>query len=390
MNYEFPRIVHISQVLEAIAGDEDMFYVVVKDGYTVINYKLPCNKTFPAVTDRNTAIRRELRGIKFDNETGEIVSRVFQKFFNAGEREETLLENVDITQPHIRYEKLDGSMVHPIRLGGGIRWCTKMGITDVSMQAETWIAARGDEGLANFVKECLDLDMTPIFEWCSRKQRIVLDYSEDRLVLTAVRHNHSGRYETPHALEDYAYLYDLDLVEGFGSVETLKEYVESIHNHDSSDLIEGEVIRFVTGHMLKIKTEAYVNLHRTKDKIQRERHFVAILLAQQLDDLKPFMIESDLAKAEAYEVKLTENFNRVKETIFKEVCSIENNNLSRKDFAINSTADPLIKQIIFHLWDKGFPMADCVDLLMVKLRDACEHEQKFERLRTTLLEGCDW
>jgi len=45
-----------------------------------------------------------------------------------------------------------------------------------------------------FAKWCIENRLTPIFEWCSRKQRIVIDYPEDKLVLLAVRENMSGKY----------------------------------------------------------------------------------------------------------------------------------------------------------------------------------------------------
>jgi hypothetical protein len=52
--------------------------------------------------------------------------------------------------------------------------------------------------IRDFCYDCvIDGDMTPIFEWCSRNQRIVVDYPEDMLVLTAVRDNIEGVYIEP-------------------------------------------------------------------------------------------------------------------------------------------------------------------------------------------------
>jgi RNA ligase len=391
VNYEFPRIVHISQVLEAIEGDEDLFYVVEKEGYTVINYKLPCNKTFPAVVDRNTAIRRELRGIKFDNITGEILARPFHKFHNYGEREETLAANVDLSVGYDRLEKLDGSMVHPLFLNGNFRWSTKMGITNTSMQTETWLARDPQQGLSQFIKECWNERDTPIFEWCSRQNRIVVDHPVDRLVLTAVRNNYSGEYYRYEDLEAYGSYFDIEVVAiDTTSIKDMKSYSESIYEIKSDTITEGEVLRFHDGHMLKLKTQDYVNLHRTKDKIQKERNLVAVLLASQLDDLKPFMLKEDLAKAEAYENQLSQNVADICASITREANQIVSSEMSRKDFALNSKADPFVRQIIFQLWDKNFPVDIISDEVMKRLTDACEHEQKFERLKSVLLKGCVW
>lgn len=48
MNYEFPLIRNISDVLPAIAG-RDEFVVAEKEGYTVINYNVMMGDTFPDV-----------------------------------------------------------------------------------------------------------------------------------------------------------------------------------------------------------------------------------------------------------------------------------------------------------------------------------------------------
>ncbi len=112
MNYEFPYISTISDVLLAIEG-RDEFVVAEKEGYTVINYNVMMADTFPDVIDDQAsgmfeqydyyaALRRECRGIIFDTATGEILRRPFHKFFNVNEREET--------QDHV-----EGIKVHPSR-----------------------------------------------------------------------------------------------------------------------------------------------------------------------------------------------------------------------------------------------------------------------------------
>ena len=52
------------------------------------------------------------------------------KFFNVNEREETLIQHIDFSQPHLILEKLDGSMITPFEVDSRIRWGTKMGLTD--------------------------------------------------------------------------------------------------------------------------------------------------------------------------------------------------------------------------------------------------------------------
>jgi len=61
------------------------------------------------------------------------------------------------------------------------------------MQAEVFIAQNPQ--YIDFARDCIGEGYTPIFEWCSNKNRIVLDYPEDQLILTSVRHMITGEYQ---------------------------------------------------------------------------------------------------------------------------------------------------------------------------------------------------
>jgi RNA ligase len=192
MHYLFPKIRHISDVLPYVEG-RDEFVVAERDFGTVINYVVSMADTFDMTgpDDVAGAMRRECRGLKFAS-NGEIAARPLHKFHNVGEREETQPHRVDLLQPHTIMEKLDGSMIHPMMINGYIRWMTKMGITEVAMQAESFIAK--NTRYKDFAAWCISEQLTPVFEWCSPFNQIVLPYEEDQLTLLAVRHNITGEY----------------------------------------------------------------------------------------------------------------------------------------------------------------------------------------------------
>ena len=200
MRYQFPNIQHLDEVRPAIEG-RDEFIIAERDWGYVVNYMVSMSDTFPPVDEspelerdliaERNAIRRECRGLLFHKD-GSIMARRLHKFFNVNERDETQFHSIDFSQPHVILEKLDGSMITPVVTDAGIRWGTKMGITEVSMQAEEFVAKHPEyQELAQW---CIDNRKTPIFEWTSRKQRIVIDYEEDNLVLIAVRDNVTGEY----------------------------------------------------------------------------------------------------------------------------------------------------------------------------------------------------
>ena len=143
MRYHFPIITDLSQVEEAIA-DRDEFIIAEREFGFVVNYLVNFEDTFPRLNTKNPALnalyamRRECRGIKFGSDR-KILARTLHKFFNMGERPETEMQNVDFEVPYVLLEKLDGSMIHPINYQNQVALCTKMGLTDYSAQAQTFI-----------------------------------------------------------------------------------------------------------------------------------------------------------------------------------------------------------------------------------------------------------
>ena len=309
--YDFPTIRHIDDVLPHIAG-RDEFKVMRKDWYTVVNYMVAFSETFDWDEGNiaGSVMRRECRGLIFDSASGELLSRPYHKFFNVGERPELAMDEVDMSANHVILEKLDGSMIRPILVANStsteFRLGTKAGITDVAMNAEVWVAK--NPSYVEFIRMALIHNLTPIFEWCSRKNRIVVDYPEDRLVLTAVRHNEKGFYLPHRALSNFARDYQLDLVKVInsdsGDIQTL---VDTIRAWESD---EGVVVRFDAprphggrdqGHMMKIKADAYVVLHRSKDAISNEKNIIAVVINDQIDDLLPILTESDAKRLREFQ-----------------------------------------------------------------------------------------
>lgn len=290
MNYKFPVINNLEDVLPAIDG-RDEFIISKKDGYTVINYAVVFEDTFPEVETNEDAIRRECRGIIFD-ENGNILARRFHKFFNVNEKDETAFDKIDLSKPHHILLKLDGSMLTPFFIGSSLRWGTKMGITDVSIQAETFIA--NNPKYKDFAIEMLDNGYTPIFEWCSLKQKIVIDYAEDKVILTALRNNTTGEYVAYEKLKELCEEYDLELVEAFeGTLTSMQDLIDHTRNLENE---EGYVIRFDDGHMLKIKSDWYVLRHKSKDSIMYEKNVLSYIFNDQLDDVLPYLMEEDKTK----------------------------------------------------------------------------------------------
>lgn len=288
MNYQFPEIRTIDDVLPHIK-DRTEFIVAERDFGTVINYMVSMADTFDMTgpDDLCGAIRRECRGIIFDI-NGNIMSRPFHKFFNVNERLETMSYYIDMTQPHVIMEKMDGSMVRPVRMNGMLRLATKMGVTEIAEEAEKLLT---DEQ-RDWLDQVMLSGVTPIFEYIAPTNKIVIEYGEPKLVLLAMRNNESGNYYMPHQSP-------FEIVPMYGSVDGgLDEYIARARVMQGR---EGDIIRFANGQMLKIKNDWYVRIHKTKDLIRTERNIADIIVNEQLDDILPLLDATDLEIVRAYE-----------------------------------------------------------------------------------------
>jgi RNA ligase len=279
MRYVFPEIRTINDVLPHVEGREE-FIVAERDFGTVINYAVAMADTFDMTgpDDLGGAIRRECRGLIFNKE-GNIMSRPFHKFFNINEREETQSHVVDMSQPHVIMEKMDGSMIRPILVDGYLRLATKMGVTEVAMQAESWLAAQGP-ALKEWLRQCVEDSVTPIFEWVSPFNQIVLAYEEADLVYLGSRDNASGVY----FFDEYA---PFTKVTRYGSVEgNITDYIAQQRGAEGR---EGDIIRFADGHMVKVKNDWYVRIHKTIDRILFDRNIISLILSEEVDDVIPML-----------------------------------------------------------------------------------------------------
>lgn len=375
MKYKFPHIRNIKDVLPHIAGRKE-FVVAERDGYTVINYVVAMEDTFPPVKSEADAILRECRGIIFNSLSGNIISRRYHKFFNAGEREETGAQFVNLSEPHVLLEKLDGSMITPIPVGAGVRWGTKMGVTDVALPVEEWVIAHPH--YEEFAKLCFAQGLTPIFEWCSRKQKIVVDYPEDRLVLTALREAETGRYVSYTALVNIAKLHKLDYVKAYESAKSVAELVASLK--DKTDF-EGYVVRFDDGHMVKVKCDWYLQLHRAKDIVRFEKNVLEIVLEDKVDDLIPLLQPDEAKQVREYQRAVWDGVDAITAKLNWMYGSIGEKMKSKekREFAVHHVK-PLDKQyhgFMFGMWDGKEPR----DLLVAELKKSCSSQNRVENCR---------
>ncbi len=354
MTYQFPLILHIDDVLPHIA-DRPEIIVAQKNDYQVVNYVVstPDLWAVPVSTLKGRIIR-ECRGMIFDM-NGYLISRPFHKFFNVNEKEETQVHNLDFTDNSV-YEKMDGSMIRPIYFGSPFqntsifRLGTKMGITDTSIQCEAFLRA-DDKRLkdySEFIDLCMMKSRTPIFEWVSRDNRIVVSYAEPQLVLLAIRHINDGSYMPYDVLSNYGECYNIPVVKRYDSFDSISDFLD---NAKTLTGFEGYVVELNNGNRVKVKTDEYVALHRMKEAVQQPRHVIALILDEKIDDVKAGLDEVDLKMVEELETNYHINFYRRQKEIDDAWEETKSKYNDKRDFAINTDmSNATMKKFMFSMF----------------------------------------
>jgi RNA ligase len=354
----FPIIKHIDDVRPHVDAHSDSFYIADKGDYLVANYASVMS-AFPPLSDGpHAAILRECRGLIFDAKSGNLIRRPLHKFFNLGEREESRGDNFKSEDIVGVYDKLDGSMIAPFMLNGEIRWGTKMGLTHMTPDVEDFV--RRNPKYHELAKYMLNnkYPATPIFEYMAPKHRIVVNHEEEKMALLAVRFIETGEYlmfandswcRFHQGVVDLGEKYDVPVVRRW-EVDTQHSLVDHVRELEGS---EGVVVELRNGDRLKIKSLWYVDLHKNREAIAKEKYVVGLILNERIDDaigLVPDFVVPKLeaytqAFVKAYEAKLEESANYILEAL----ATYE----AKRDFAIATAAEGnhLARTIAFKVYD---------------------------------------
>lgn len=359
---KFPVIERIEDVLPAIEGRSE-FIVAEREGFTVINYMVAFDTTFPdlSVDDPIPLMLRECRGLMFDRD-GKLISRPYAKFFNMNEREETLASEfaLEDTSKYVLMDKLDGSFIRPVRIDGIIRLCTKMGVTEQSLQAEEFLESQSEEvqdQYSEFFEAYVD-HFTPIFEFCSRKNQVVIDYPQDALILTGLRHNETGDYITYKTMKNICSVFKIPCVRAWSIEEIIGQGVPYCSTRVMDAVrewigLEGVVLRYTDGRMVKIKAEDYCIKHGAKDALLHEKNVLSAFLGEKLDDVLPLLDETFRGRVEAYTAEVSKGIEHAVWSVDSTFRMLMNHFESRKDRAIyiNTELDPLFRSVLFSMLD---------------------------------------
>lgn len=294
-----------------------------------------------------TDIEKECRGIVF-NDHGECICRPFHKFFNVGEKEETLPHNINWKNITAVTNKVDGSLLTPVPIKGQIFWKTKKSfysgvakvVQDKWNKRQEWY-----NSLNRLIQENIN-EYTLLFEYISPDNRIVVEYLEETLFFLGKRNISTG-------------LYDVNSFNTYPELLPIVDYNTFIDNTRSKQGEEGYVLYTINGDAYKIKTQWYLDRHHLLSSLSY-REIVRLIDSELIDDIiselriKGFtkqiaVIEDVLSQYKNLYTKISNQsldlFEELIKTLSKE------GTVTKKDFALVAKNFKEFSSILFPLFD---------------------------------------
>ena len=181
------------------------------------------------------------------------------------------------------------SMVTPVLLpSGAIKFKTKKSFETKEAALADQLAATNSR--QHFIMFLLTAGMTPTFEVTSPRFPIVLKYDTDELTLLHIRENVTGRYltEAEIAMLQPPFPVVENLIDQFygdGLPAKLVSWEKLKAAAETRTGIEGWIIQFDDGEMVKLKTQWYNELHHAVT-FTRWRDIARAVCDDKADDLK--------------------------------------------------------------------------------------------------------
>ena len=302
-----------------------------KDDLLIFNYN-----TMAQYEGRWNFFERVSRGLIINHQTGEIVARAFDKFFNWGEAGRTSSAPIRTIM-----EKVDGSLGVLYRVGDEYRIATRGSFDgDQALWATAFLRA-------NYDLRDLPDELTLLFEIVYPDNRIVVDYgTRQDLVLLAARNRHTGEYLSFNQVREIGLRYGFSLPEvyEFADLDTLVAKTKTL---DAS--VEGYVVEFADGQRFKFKSLRYLELH----KLIVSLTFKNVLKAMQngeIDAILATVPDEFLAETRSWIAQIQTTIAQVKaevQQVFNEAPKS-----SRKEFAIwTNTHHRSLARYLFALLD---------------------------------------
>jgi RNA ligase len=327
------KIISYQECVDLCEMDNSPFYETktVIEGYnvSVFNYRLAQWSDFSKPFGESSDVTAyELRGLTFVfNKDGSLFKRylLLKKFFNLNQVPETLYDVVKDYNIINVNNKEDGSLATFIMLPNGeIIGKSKIGFDNEQAEGINKIY-KTNQKIREFVKDCLEKDIIPIFEYVAPSNRIVLRYKKEELILLKLRNNATGEYIDTKNINH--------IKKAKREVKTLDKMLKLAETIEEKEgwVVETDVVEY------KIKTEWYRRLHGLiTDDLYREHVLIKHILNDDIDDVICEIPENDYESLE----RVNSLVDLIRKEVNDKVKYLKNEfekfkNMSEKEYAIN-------------------------------------------------------
>lgn len=231
------------------------------------------------------SVFRECRSVVIDIFNEQLVLVPFRKFFNLNEVEENKFERIETEIKNAKSveitDKLDGSMQSARYYNGDIFLSGSMALDRNS----SWRLNDGYNKLTQNHKTMIaeNAEYTFIFEYISIKDAHVVAYSleQEGMYLIGMRNVYTGKQLSYKEVKDFAIKYDVPMTK----IEdrSFDDIVYDSKRFKSTEK-EGWVLN-IDGHMIKLKCDDYVQLHRVLNKFSSVNTVIKSIADGTYDDL---------------------------------------------------------------------------------------------------------
>ena len=231
------------------------------------------------------------RGLFLDKNTGAVVARGYDKFFNVGQNggpasirdlAEAAVEAAPTSDnPHVTLRhKLNGFLTIVATINGNLTVLSKSGITAYSREAERILRAQiGDAGCERLRRILADNNMSATFECISKRDPHMVRYTKDEMIFLDLIHN-APDYDPVPLDAAFTAIRKVDPLMpvarsttftygwNWETADELEYLIQRSARNASRDLMEGYVVAYGDGRMAKIKSDWYVRAKRLRPVVK--------------------------------------------------------------------------------------------------------------------------
>ena len=230
------------------------------------------------------------RGLVTDD-TGDIVAKPFDKFFNIEEGKFEPTEKFEV------YEKMDGSL-------GIVFWYQGQWVVATRGSFTSDQANKAKELLKKYNTDIMFRHLTFCFEILFPQNRVVVDYGDyEGLVLLGTFDKNGKEYDVEMWRE-----YGFDVVKKYDGINDYKELKQMVKNDQ-----EGFVVKFSNGDRIKVKGVEYLRLHKIMTNMSTTAVWECLKNGDDIETLLKDVPDEFYDKIKSYSKDLKYGFFQISE-----------------------------------------------------------------------------